>query len=372
MDRGLWVTKGVLPPQCWPKDSDSNFTNDIDAVVNTLIGTFAVDGSQGSPAQVERELLKWTQGNESDNLAQHSILNSLVAPRWCPNELKPFDAYAPDDPELFVSLSPSEKACALSHVATWKGIAACLPTKPGTSSFPSFVQGWTWAGFARGKPLHPPSAASTEQTQSPPTPVALVLEDDAILSNRFADRLEQVLQELPRDFHYCALGYARPKEGPLVDLPRCEHVKLPTMTWYLTGYLLSAAGARYLLRQLPVVGPVDAWMGRRVIMGSNWENDYGHRVGVGNKPVAGRDAISCSLTRKELQACLKFRAYCAGVPLCHQKVRTNAATGAGAGNIASEGQHWRHRDTDIVYSGNVGNSRKGKANSDRRFRVGRG
>lgn len=192
----------------------------------------------------------------------------------------------------------------------------------------------------------------------PPTPVAVVLEDDAICVDRFKDRLEEVLQELPRDFHYCAIGYAKPKEAPLVDVPGCKHIKLPTMTWYLTGYLLSKAGARYLLNHLPVVGPVDAWIGRKMILASNWENEYGHRLGVGNAPLKGAaDDARPDISRKEIRVCVQFRAYCASIPLCDQKVRTASATGASTKqnnkNNNKPFQNWRLRDSDIMYSGNT-------------------
>ena len=192
----------------------------------------------------------------------------------------------------------------------------------------------------------------------------LVLEDDAVLVDRFQERLDQLLEELPRDFHYCALGYARPKEAPLLEIPGCEYIKLPTMTWYLTGYLLSQSGAQYLLDQLPVEGPVDSWIGGKMILTSNWENEFGHRVGVGDAPQRGVDYVRPTLSLKEIRMCVKFRAYCASVPLCDQKVRTATAMGASASRQEKPIQNWRLRDSDIVYSGNVGTAnRKRKNNS---------
>ena len=44
----------------------------------------------------------------------------------------------------------------------------------------------------------------------PPAPVCIILEDDAILVDRFVDRLESLLEEMPHDFHFCLLGYSRP------------------------------------------------------------------------------------------------------------------------------------------------------------------
>ena len=370
MHAGLWTIRGVIPPDRWQAIDENNSSNDngnvgtgscnSNADTNTLtsyIGTYAIDGSQDSPAEVERNLMSWveSEGEPNNGSTKKRSLDSLVLPRWRPNNLKAFDVYASDDPSWMVSLSPSEKACALSHIATWKGIASSNTT----------CSNFTFSGFARGDPMHTllkhnnnDKDGIPHSNRMSPTPVALVLEDDAICVDRFKDRLEEVLQELPRDFHYCAIGYAKPREAPLVDIPGCEHIKLPTMTWYLTGYLLSKAGARYLLNHLPVVGPVDTWMGRKMILTSNWENDYGQRIGVGYVPSKEgpiNHAQPPTMSRKEIRECLQFRAYCASVPLCDQKVGTTTATGASATkeNYNKPLQNWRFRDSDIVYSGNT-------------------
>lgn len=348
MHAGLWAIRGVIPPERWEvmkqqkSDQEDIFANVEGSILTSHIGTFAIDGSQGSPAQVELELLEWLERSGVPSSLVKRELDSLVKPQWRPNDLRTFDMHASDDPNLLVSLSPSEKACALSHIATWKGIAS-----------PSFANSFTYTGFARGYPMHDP-IGKIGVNHMPPCPVALVLEDDATLVDRFQDRLDQLLEELPRDFHYCALGYAKPKEAPVLDIPGCQHIKLPTMTWYLTGYLLSQAGAQYLLNRLPVVGPIDAWMGRKMILTSNWENEIGHRMGVGDAPQNGSDYVRPVLSMKEIRMCVKFRAYCAGVPLCDQKVRAATATGASASHRDRPVQNWRLRDSDIAYSGNVG------------------
>jgi GR25 family glycosyltransferase involved in LPS biosynthesis len=348
MHAGLWAIRGVIPPDRWQamklqqNDANNLFGGEMGSNLTSYIGTYAIDGSQKSPAEVEHKLMEWLELGGITNGSVKRELDSLVKPQWRPNDLRAFDTNASDDPALVVQLSPSEKACALSHIATWKGIAST-----------SLANRFAYTGFARGDPMHDPSGKLWKD-HMPPCPVALVLEDDAVLVDRFQDRLDQLLEELPRDFHYCALGYAKPKEAPLVDIPGCEHIKLPTMTWYLTGYLLSQSGAQYLLNHLPVVGPIDAWMGRKMILTSNWENDYGHRMGVGDAPQNGSDYTRPSLSRKEIRMCVQFRAYCASVPLCDQKVRTATATGASASHHDKPVQNWRLRDSDIVYSGNNG------------------
>ncbi len=348
MHAGLWTIRGVVPPERWEvmkqqkSDQEEIFASVEGSILTSHIGTFAIDGSQGSPAQVELELLEWLELSGVPRSLVKRELDSLVKPQWRPNDLRAFDMHASDDPNLLVSITPSEKACALSHIATWKGIASC-----------TFANSFTYTGFARGDPIHD-TIGKIGVNRMPPCPVTLVLEDDATLVDRFQDRLDQLLEELPRDFHYCALGYAKPKEAPLLDIPGCRHIKLPTMTWYLTGYLLSQAGAQYLLDRLPVVGPIDAWMGRKMILTSNWENEFGHRMGVGDAPQNGSDYLRPVLSRKEIRLCVRFRAYCASVPLCDQKVRTATATGASASHRDKPFQNWRLRDSDIVYSGNVG------------------
>jgi GR25 family glycosyltransferase involved in LPS biosynthesis len=176
-----------------------------------------------------------------------------------------------------------------------------------------------------------------------PAPVCVILEDDAILVDRFADKVAALLKELPRDFHFCSLGYSRPKSAPIV--PFTSKLGIPSMLWYLTGYILSEAGARYLLDSLPVVGPVDSWVGLQ--MTNNWDNVFGMKLGVGvhSKPNSELPA------HRDLCKILKFRAFCALQPLCTQKVRVEAAATAGTVVAASTGRHWRQRDTDIEYSG---------------------
>lgn len=192
-------------------------------------------------------------------------------------------------------------------------------------------------GYAKGAALFP------ENEGMDPAPVCVVLEDDAILVDRFTDRLSSLLEELPRDFHFCSLGYSRPKTAPL--LPYSTHVGIPTSVWYLTGYLLSLDGSEYLVNHLPVRGPVDSWIG--LSMFSNWDNMLGYALGVGVHSKARNEP---QITRKDLRKILRFRAFAAMVPLCHQKMMMSGASSASPSPI---GRSWRQKDTDIVYSGNA-------------------
>ena len=164
-------------------------------------GIYAFDG-QGAMVEVTNRL--------SDVLGNSRDLNSLVESQWRPNDLKAFDKDARNDDKL-VDLSLSECACALSHIASWKGVYRSLTTCRPSQDCP--LEGLPFpfviSGYARGKPL----LYSNESM--PPTPVCVILEDDAILVDRFADRLSALLEELPRDFHFCSIGYSRPKTAPI-------------------------------------------------------------------------------------------------------------------------------------------------------------
>jgi hypothetical protein len=272
------------------------------------------------------------------------IVNTqYVQPNWRPNDLKPFDVDAPSNDSLIVRVSPSERACALSHILSWKGVLRSLQSATTDSSLDThLLRLYKISGYAQGPAL------LNENHSMPPTPVCVILEDDAILVDRFTDRLlDEILRELPRDFHFCSLGYSRPKSAPIV--PYSDHIGIPSMLWYLTGYCISAAGAQYLLDALPVVGPVDSWIGLK--MTSNWDNTFGVRLGVGSHAKSLHHPLP---SVHDLGQILQFRAYCARRPLCQQKVRIST-TALTAGTIVASTQsgrrQWRQRDTDIEYSG---------------------
>ena len=109
------------------------------------------------------------------------------------------------------------------------------------------------SGFARGEAL------LNENKENDPSPCCVILEDDACLSDRFVERLEALFEELPRDFHLCSLGYSRPRRAPLIEYSTL--LGIPSCLWYLTGYVISLEGAKYLLESLPVAGPGenDCW-----------------------------------------------------------------------------------------------------------------
>ena len=282
-------------------------------------GRSAIDGKYGSRLVDAIDHLASVVGCMDE-------LVNYVSLQWRPHDLKPFDSGAPETDSL-VHSSSSELACALSHIFSWQGAMRSLSVpmpqlaSPLDSMTAKFLRLLRITGFAEGPAL------DSKNSRMLPSPVCVILEDDAILCDRFADRLGELLNDLPRDFHFCSIGYGRPKSAPLV--PYTDRVSIPTGLWYMTGYIVSDAGVRFLLDNLPVVGPIDAWISLRIV--SNWDNLYGDALGVGSKPTETYPS------RSELTKILKFRAYCASKPLCWQQV--------GEGN-------WRsNRDTDIEYSG---------------------
>ena len=300
-------------------------------------GDFAYDGA-GSLEDFEKRVSQMFENDYS------YLKRKLVESHWRPHDLKAFDQGAKNNDSL-VRSSPTERACALSHISCWRGVERTLiRTKKNTTAsndtkiftddrvttFEFLLQ---ISGFASGRAL------LVENENMDPSPVCVILEDDAILHDQFSIHLEYLLKELPRDFHFCSLGYSRPKAAPMLDYS--PMLGIPSCLWYLTGYIVSLEGVKYLQSCLPVVGPVDSWLGLK--MCSNWENKLGFEIGVG---LAASKARKTNLTRKELISVLKFRCFAALSPLCSQSI--------GDGELNSEGikQSWRNRDSDIVYSGN--------------------
>jgi hypothetical protein len=94
---------------------DINSSQDEDDFDGYLYGCHAFDG-QGRLAEAEQRL---------SSMVGDTNLDELVATHWRPNDLKPFDKDAPASEDL-VRISPSEKACALSHIGAWRGVLHSL------------------------------------------------------------------------------------------------------------------------------------------------------------------------------------------------------------------------------------------------------
>ena len=88
-------------------------TNDNEEAIK---GDYAFDG-QCHIDELEKQLEQRSDGR--------CTLPDFVNAKWRPNELKAFDTDARDDFEL-VHTSMTEKACALSHIASWMGVESTL------------------------------------------------------------------------------------------------------------------------------------------------------------------------------------------------------------------------------------------------------
>ena len=131
------------------------------------------------------------------------------------------------DLEEKIQMSRQEIAVAMSHIKTWKMVAS------GEDDY------------------------------------VLVLEDDVCFRSNFSKYVEKIWKELKQNkdsIYEFDILYLSHKE---VDCG-AEKTRLTENTfqlfrgvWYLSGYVISKKGARRLLGQLPVRGPVDLWMNHK-------------------------------------------------------------------------------------------------------------
>ena len=112
-------------------------------------------------------------------------------------------------------LTPGEIGCALSHVEVWRRIAS-------------------------------------QETRT----AAIVFEDDALLDDDAAERLRAYGSQLPPAWDLTYLGGI--KMGKAKRITR--NVIVPECYLCTHGYMLTPQGAKRLLAQLPVIGPIDHFM----------------------------------------------------------------------------------------------------------------
>jgi hypothetical protein len=159
---------------------------------SSLWGNHAHDGRDVGHLTFEEQV--------SPFLEKGKRLGDYVTTHWRPSDLRPFDIHARTDDSL-VRTSVSERACSLSHISSWYGVRNSIFDNAFISDGERMLQLFRISGFASGDPF------LRENKGMPPTPVCVILEDDAMLVDQFHDRLAKLLKELPRDFHFCSLGY---------------------------------------------------------------------------------------------------------------------------------------------------------------------
>jgi len=160
---------------------------------------------------------------------------NLNSPQEFVNKSYPLTAqyYVDPDPRLLdiikkkninVELFPEEIAVALSHINIWKKI---VQNKISYS---------------------------------------LILEDDVFFEKQFSQKLNDLWTELPirkKDgykFDILYLSYQEVNHGALSTLYSENLKRLHRGYWWLSGYILSYPAAKFLLENVPVIGPIDLWL----------------------------------------------------------------------------------------------------------------
>lgn len=93
------------------------------------------------------------------------------------------------------------------------------------------------------------------------TPATLIMEDDFEFSTNFQRDIKRIFEkELPEEWDLLYLSSLPNKFGFTWD-PHSDNVsRLYNGVWWLSGYVLTYEGAKTLLENLPIVGPVDVWI----------------------------------------------------------------------------------------------------------------
>jgi hypothetical protein len=180
-------------------------------------------------------------------------------------------------------MTPSERACAMSHVLAWKvAFYSSLWGTAGTGVCKPLLREYE-ARVAKTPPIHlttprsfvhspadlAKAVSDTEEIRTFMTlrggsqwinGYYLVMEDDIKIDSgdgkEFLGKLADLTRALPKNTDICYLGYVIPKNAKVTYSPKKTYIK-PTYLWQLHAYLLSAGGAKKLLSYLPVNAPVD-------------------------------------------------------------------------------------------------------------------
>ncbi|MFW5871911.1 MAG: glycosyltransferase family 25 protein, partial [bacterium] len=98
---------------------------------------------------------------------------------------------------------------------------------------------------------------------------ALILEDDVFFKKDFAIAINQIWQELPNNridgykFDLLYLSFKEVDRG-LEKQNFTRNILKPLRgLWWFSGYVLSYTGAKKLLKELPIRGPVDLWINHK-------------------------------------------------------------------------------------------------------------
>jgi hypothetical protein len=186
-------------------------------------------------------------------------------------------------------MTPSERACALSHVSIWKYIMNCDSGGGNSSStitdsisyaisqIPSICINHNRLTQSNVNELLIPitldnySLSNCSPYRSDVFDIAkksyLIFEDDAEIIEfntniTFQTQLHEVLKKLPSNYDVCYLGYAAPKKA--IQHAKSKLLFQPKYLWQLHCYILSTSGAMKLLSYLPINAPVDNYIARLI------------------------------------------------------------------------------------------------------------
>lgn len=233
---------------------------------------------------VDAKKTRFVSNMTSSNIIEEKdsiVSTDLVSKTWDSTLNATFDRTTTVSKML--PITPSERACAASHVLAWK--VAFLSS--------------LWYGDGSMRPL--PRESESRLNTAPPVSLNsprtsrtdmrddnaelddediktfsslfnhsqwingyyLIMEDDIEInqsvaavgdSTEFLVKVSNLCKVLPEDTDICYLGYIMPKGA------KVRHGKMfikPSYLWQLHAYLLSPSGARKLLSNLPVNAPVD-------------------------------------------------------------------------------------------------------------------
>lgn len=92
-------------------------------------------------------------------------------------------------------------------------------------------------------------------------PVSLIMEDDVVLKYGFQKDIKSIFEkELPEDWDLLYLS-SQPAWSGWKWEPYSENLdRVYNGIWWMSGYVITYEGAKKLLENLPIIGPVDVWI----------------------------------------------------------------------------------------------------------------
>lgn len=183
-----------------------------------------------------------------------AVPDSDVARMWDSTLNSSFDSYCIANKAQ--PLTDSERACAASHVLTWRTVQA-LRAQLGRGSAASSTPLQVPDGFRESLRGH--------------DDWFLVFEDDASIDaelsahhGSFHLALQRVMQAAPSDFDILYLGWAIPWKKENKTFKVNDMLLRTSYVWQMHAYVLRGAAVTKLLERLPVDAPLDNFVARLI------------------------------------------------------------------------------------------------------------